>query len=192
MKLRSPFDWLPVAIQGRAFVPLLAGALVLMVSLQAIGGPLITAVAPQGIVSFELAGDLPADQGMMASWGPTGRIHAGLSLGLDYLFIVAYVGAIGLGCVLVARGLARRMAVASGAGTVLAWGLVGAGLLDMLENYALIRTLLGSQADVWPQVARWCAIPKFVIVAGGIGYVLIGAIVNVFGQVRRGGEAAAD
>lgn len=187
MKLRNPFGWLPASIQGRAFALLLAGALVLMVSLQAIGRPMVTEAAPQGIVSFELAGNLLAAQGMMVSWGPVGQISAGLSLGLDYLFIVTYVAAIGLGCVLVARW----MAVASLAGAVLAWGVVGAGILDMLENYALIQVLLGSQQEVWPLVARWCAIPKFVIVAAGLGYVLIGAIVNVLVQARRGGEIAA-
>jgi hypothetical protein len=61
-------------------------------------------------------------------------------------------------------------------GTLLAWAQFGAALLDALENYALIQVLLGSQQALWPVVARWCAIPKFLIVAAGLVYVGIGTV----------------
>ena len=110
-------------------------------------------------------------------WGERGRVYAGLNLGLDYLFMVAYAGAIGLGCALVADRLAGGNSLLSLVGRALAWGQFGAALLDAIENYALIRLLLGSEGAVWPALAKWCAFFKFAIVALGLAYVAIGAVV---------------
>jgi len=184
MKLGHPFEWLSVPGQNRAFPVLFVFTLVVMASMQVLGGPLSTEAAPAGIVSFELAGELARAQSMVESWGETGQIYAGLSLGLDYLFMVAYACAIALGCVLVARSLSQRLGFLSTAGVVLAWAQFGAALLDAVENYALIRILLGSQQELWPGVARWCAIFKFLIVAVGLVYVLIGAVIAVGVKTR--------
>jgi hypothetical protein len=162
-----------------------------MVSLQILGGPLKTDVAPSGIVSFELAGELSLAQSMVKSWGRTGQVYAGLNLGLDYLFLVAYASAIGLGCVLVVRNLSERVAILSLVGVMLAWGQFGAALLDCIENYALIRILLGTQRDVFPVLARWCALPKFLIVAAGLVYIIIGALMVIVPKLHRRNEQAA-
>ena len=58
-------------------------------------------------------------------------------------------------------------------GIFFAWATIGAALLDAMENYALIRILLGTQLDLWPLVARWCAIPKFLILISGLTYVVL-------------------
>jgi hypothetical protein len=176
LKLSHPFEWLPIAQQTRAFIVLLALTIVLMVALQVLGGPLKTDVAPYGIVSFELAGTLPLAQKIVESWGEMGRIFAGLNLGLDFLFIVVYSNCIGLGCVIVARNLSRHTWFLAVAGIVLAWALWLAALLDCIENFALINILLGSQQAAFALIARWCAIPKFLIVGIGIAYVIFGAI----------------
>jgi hypothetical protein len=186
MAIRHSFAWLSTSEQKRAFIALLALTLAVMVSLSALGRPLNTKVAPAGIVSFELAGKLPVAQSIVESWGQTGRVYAGLNLGLDYLFMVAYSSCISLGCVLVARSLARRGESLSSVGMLLAWAqFVGAALLDAMENYALIQVLLGSQQAWWPAVARWCAIPKFLIVAVGLVYVGVGAVLAVVTKARR-------
>jgi len=98
------------------------------------------------------------------------------SLGLDYLYLVSYSSAISLGCVLVARRLANRATRLSSLGVVLSWAQPAAALLDVTENYALIRVLFGAEEDLWPTLAWWCAVPKFAIVASGILYLLIGGI----------------
>jgi len=165
--------------------------LILMVSLQILGAPLITAEAPLGIISFELAGDLELARNMIASWGPEGQVYAGLNLGLDYLFMVAYAGAIALGCMLAAQSLAERVPPLASLGAVLAWGQVGAALLDALENYALIHILLGSEQEMWALIARWSALPKFVIVFCGIFYVLLGAVICLAIKPKSGIDGSA-
>jgi len=185
MATRHPFNWLSTSGQKRAFVALLALTLAVMLSLNALGGPLNTEVAPLGIVSFELAGDLSLAQSMVESWGQRGQVYAGLNLGLDYVFLVAYSSSIALGCVLVARSLSRRVESLSSVGMLLAWAQFGAALLDAVENYALIQVLLGSQQELWPAVARWCAIPKFLIVAAGLVYVGVGVVLVMVTKARK-------
>ena len=191
MTLRHPFEWLSTSGQKCAFIALLALTLVVMGGLRALDGPLKTEAAPSGIVSFELAGRLPLAQSILESWGQVGQVHAGLSLGLDYLFLITYASSIALGCVLVARNLSQRVEFLSFAGVLLAWAQFGAALLDCVENYALIQILLGSQQESWPAMAWWCAVPKFLIVAAGLAYVCIGTIAVVGAKVRRRNGRAA-
>ena len=149
-----------------------------MVSLQILGEPLKTAAAAGGIVSYELAGTIEQAQTILTSWGTQGQIYAGLNLGLDYLFILFYVTTIGLGCVLITQNLTRKMRapLLVTVGLVLAWGLILAGLLDCIENFALIKILLGSLSGQLATLARWCAIFKFLLVAAGLVYVIVGGI----------------
>lgn len=185
MTLRHPFEWLSDSGRKHAFLAVLASTLVLMVTLRALDSSLKTEAAPAGIVSFEFAGKPSVAQSIIKSWGETERVSAGVSLGLDYLFLAAYATTIGLGCVLVACSRLQSIRPLSFAGVVLAWAQLGAALLDCVENYALIRVLLGSQQGSWPAIARWCAAPKFLIVAVGLLYICVGAIVVTVARIRR-------
>lgn len=178
MQLRHPFESLSTSGQNRAFLLFFILSILVMISLQLIGAPLKTDVSPNGIISFEFAGELDLAQRMVNSWGPTGRIYAGLNLGLDYLFLAVYACAISLGCVLVARGLYSRNCALANAGTIIANAQFLAAILDCVENYGLIQVLLGSQTEAWPLVARWCAWPKFLIVGVGLTYVIVGTLWN--------------
>ena len=183
MEYRHPFEWLPESRQKIAFVILAILTLLVMASLQVLGKPLITDISPAGIVSFEFAGEIWLVRKMIDSWGVDGQIYAGLNLGVDYLFLVAYGMSISLGCVIVGRNLSTRFSILSLAGVILAWGQLVASLLDGIENYGLIRVLLGSDQAFWPQLARICAGPKFIIVALGLVFVLVGALLSF--QLRR-------
>ena len=97
-----PFLWVSESSRTRVFWVFFTLAVALMVILQLLGAPLKTAAAPAGIVSYELAGKAAESQKILSAWDPAQKAYAGLNLGLDYLFIVSYVGAIGLGCSLLA------------------------------------------------------------------------------------------
>lgn len=184
--IRSPYNWLSNTHQLHAFAILLPPTFVLMFCLSILDRPLENAAAPQGIVSFELAGNMAAAQAILESWGADGRVYAGLSLGLDYLYMVAYAGAIGLGCMLVVHGLGKRTgAVPPAIGIALAWALIAAGLLDAVENYALIQLLLGSSQLIWPPIARGCALLKFALVALGLLYFVFGGLIAIVAGITR-------
>jgi hypothetical protein len=182
---RHPFRWISEPSQKPAFWFLFIFTIVVIVCMQVLGSLLSTEVAPAGIVTFEFARTLSNAQAIITSWGTEGQAYAGLNLGLDYLFMAAYGLTIGLGCVLVARGLADRVRLLTSLGVVLAWGALLAALLDALENYALIRLLLGSNNELWPPVAYWCAGPKFVLVALGLLYIIFGAVFLAVASAKK-------
>ena len=169
---------------------LLALTIVLTVVLQAVDAPLKTPAAPQGIVSYELAGTTAAAQGILDSWDAGARVHAGFSLGLDYLYMPVYALTIGLACVWAARVLGSRKRWLGSLGRVLAYGLGLAVLLDAAENYALTTMLFSAAAEPWPAVARWCATGKFALIIAGLIYGVAGFGVWVMTRRVRRGNAA--
>ncbi|MBC8182853.1 hypothetical protein H8E88_17255 [candidate division KSB1 bacterium] len=185
MKIQHPFNWLPESLFIRAFILLFVLTFVLLMCLNLIDAPLKTTVAPNGIISYELAGELSVAQEMIRSWGAVGQIYAGLSLGFDFLFLVSYSLFIALGCIIVTRRLSQPGQFLFKFGALLAWAQFGAAILDAIENYALIRILLGSQNEILPVVAYWCALPKFVIVVIGMGYICFGFIFLVFSKMFK-------
>lgn len=159
------------------FWPAVILALVIFAAFSILDAPLRNAAAPNGIVSFELAGSAASAQAMIDSWDTRARLYAAFGLGVDYLFMVSYALAIGLGCARAAGVLGRRWRWAARMGHVLAWGLLPAALLDAIENLALTRMLLAGAATApWPALAAVCAAIKFALIALGLLYALAGAV----------------
>ncbi len=141
-----------------------------------VGRPLTTDAAPCGIVSFEFAWNLFWADKILDSWRAKGSMNAaGLSLGLDYLFILLYVGAISLGCVRKGDRLRghKGWSWLASCGLWFAWGLGVAGILDGIENFGLIQILNGNRHEYWIQLAGWCALTKFLLIGMGILYLLV-------------------
>jgi len=164
-------------------------AVALMVILQLLGAPLKTDAAPAGIVSYELAGNAAESQKILSAWDTAKKDYAGLNLGLDYLFIVSYVGAIGFGCSLLAVKLGQRFQALAYIGITLSWAQFLAAAFDSLENVALLKLLFGSEQPAWSVVARACAIPKFLIVLLGLLYILVALIFVLAGAGQRARSA---
>lgn len=159
-----------------------------------------------GIVDFELAGSGARAEAILCSWrqtplaaeGPegagasrTGVDQALASLRLDFLFLLIYPLAVGLGCREVAVALERRGVVTAARGgrflRGLAWAQVATAVLDATENVALLRVIARFRAgervgDALPALARWCAIPKFALVSAGLLAVLAGLVVIALGR----------
>jgi hypothetical protein len=171
-----PFVRLSPGARRRAFFAATALTLAVGAALSALGAPLATPAAPRGIVSFELAGSLAESDRILASWDERARVAAGFVQGLDYLFLVAYAAAIGLGCARAADALRPRAPRAAALGDALAWGQLAAGALDAVENAALVALLLGGRSELLAPLAAACAIPKFALVAAGLLYAGIGAV----------------
>ena len=179
MSSLRPFSWLSHSAQKRAFWIALGLTIAVLAGMNIVGGPLNTPAAPAAIISFEFAGSIAVASEMINSWGEKGAVLAAISLGIDYLFLVAYSIAISLGCVLIAGAVYNNARAAARVGIVLAWAQFAAATLDAVENYALIRVVLGSTADLWPALARACAIPKFAIVGLGLLYLIVGLVLTI-------------
>jgi len=177
-----PFEKLHRDQKKRLFVFSTMCSLVLMVVLNVIGAPLLTEAAPMGIISFELAGQTDRMVMILDSWDWQARLHAAFSLGLDYVFMIAYSTAIGLGCVLAARVITSRRWPFASWGSWLAWGQWLAAILDAIENWALTSILFGSELSPWTMIARWCAQIKFLLVFLGLVYSMYGLVVFLMRQ----------
>ena len=185
MKLTHPFTWLSESTQKIAFIVMFPATLIISYVMSILGNPLKTTVAPSGIVDYELAGSLKRSSDILASWGQTEHIYAGLGLGFDFVYILFYSIAIALGCVIVARSLSARIPILANIGIVIAWLPFVAGVLDCAENYSLIQLLFGAQEEFFAVVARWCAIPKFTLIGVGLVYVVIGTILALIVKSRK-------
>ncbi len=187
--ITHPYQHIPSRRRLAVFLPLLALALVLTAILQAVDAPLKTAAAPQGIVSYELAGTTAGAERILASWNGRAREHAALSLGLDFLYMPSYAIAIGLACAWLAEALRRRARWLGALGVILAWGQIVAALLDANENVALTTMLLAAVADPWPAIAFGCATVKFLLIGAGLLYAMVGGIGWVAARLRGRVEA---
>ncbi len=174
--IRFPFEWIESKNQKRVFWELFLLALAGIIGEELLDVHLKTLASPTGIVSFEMAGSLSRVGEILNAWGALGQVYAGLSLGFDFLFIVAYSSFLAFACLLVARLFRGRSKTMILVGAVLAWGQFVAASFDILENISLIRLLLGSQSQSWPVLARWCATLKFSLVGLGIVFILAGAL----------------
>ncbi len=170
--MNAPFAFLPPPRRNRWMKIAIVLALGMTLFFNLTGGPLQTAVAPAGIISFEFAGNVANAQMIVASWGEHGRLVAAFGLGLDFLYPLVYAAAISLACVWAAERVQPKSPGAAKWGIWLAWGAWLAALLDYVENVALVLLLFGSTAVLLPPLAFICAAIKFALVIAGILYVL--------------------
>ena len=167
-----PFAYLSFRQQRLIFLILFVLTLLVMITLAWMGRPLGAAGA--SIIDFELAGTLSKAQTIMASWGEANKQVARWQTYVDFIYLVLYSLTIALGCRLAARQFSAGSWLVT-AGLYVAWAQLVAGLLDAIEDVALLQLLQGSQNPSLPLLARWCALPKFAIVVLGVIYMLIGA-----------------
>ena len=178
--MQHPFELIPANKYAKVFLPFLVLTLIIWLCLLVIDPSnyleelfSLTKNFKPNIVDFALAGnDTPISQ-ILRVWEHEGQIRAALSLGLDFLLIPLYTVTISLGCVWVARHLGWI----SWLGLSLAWLQCVAGTLDVVEDIALIRILLGDQNSFLPWLAKSCAIPKLWLIGLGISYGLVGWLV---------------
>ena len=161
---------------GRLFWLLFGFTILTVVGMQITGKPLITDIAPGGIVTFELVGSLEGSRAIIDSWQGPAMTWAGINMGLDFLFLTLYGVTIALGCLLVANKLPENFVRLKQVGIWVAYGILFAAVLDVVENVSLIALLTGSTNATLPVVAKWCAIPKFLLVLLSALYVIGGLV----------------
>jgi hypothetical protein len=185
-RMTHPFEKIPAKNRQQVYWPMFILTVVLSAALTLLGKDLKEAkdeqgnlVSPQGILSFELIKDQAEASRMLRYWGESKKVSAAFNLGLDYLFIFAYSNTIALGCVWIACALReRRFLRLAAAGIFIAWLQWLAGILDAIENAALIKILFHAPSDTLALISRWCAMPKFAFTLGfGNAYIILGLLI---------------
>ncbi len=163
--MRQPLEAIPPDKRARVFIPLLSVTVLITFAFRFIGP------AAPTIIDFELAGTVTNATAILNAWTPDERIHAGFSLGLDFLYLPMYSTTLALACVWAAGVF--RSGTGKSIGRALAWGLWLAAILDAIENLALVGNLFGPPIEPLPAVAAGCATLKFGLILAGLLYVSV-------------------
>jgi hypothetical protein len=132
------------------------------------------------MLAFELAGSVEESRKVIElseKSNPEARAKFHQALLWDFVFIFLYPASTALACFIATRFLSAYGLIAFKYGLMLMCLQFLAAIFDITENFALLRILRGPIESPWPQVAKWCAIPKFAIVFAGTLYAITGGIV---------------
>ncbi|HBR50407.1 MAG TPA: hypothetical protein DEA71_10020 [Nitrospira sp.] len=173
MSIVHPFSWLPQSYRWYMLAVLFLAAATLAWKLSSQGTPLITAGVPNGILSYEFSWDKLGAEGILHSWNELKDV-AREQLLWDYPFLIVYPLLLSLACGMMGDALGNAQAVVGG---FAAWGVLLAGPLDAVENYALLRMLQSGASEGMAKAAWWCAGVKFVLVFSAIGCLWVGGTV---------------
>jgi hypothetical protein len=184
--------WIPASKRTAALILLAVISVSLLAVIMVLDGPLRTPAAPDGIVSFEFSGSSENARRIIDSWSADAKRAAMMSLGLDFLFLVAYAASIALACGLAAEALAARGSRLGRWGHRIAWAQWVAAACDVVENLILMLLLRGFSATGLAETARACAAVKFTLVGIGLVYAASGFMLlhtRYRAPVRKGDPA---
>jgi hypothetical protein len=188
--MNHPLMSVPLSSRKSLFWFLFLFTLGVMISINLVSQPLITPVAPSGIVSYELAGTPEKAQEILDSWNQEARLHAAFSLGFDYLFMGLYSTTIALACIWGSGVMHASRGPGTLLGILLAWAVWLAAILDGIENVALSLSLFNLPVTPWPQVAQVSAILKFLLIFTGLSYAFFALIVRFWKRPESGTVSA--
>jgi hypothetical protein len=170
--ITHPLTFIPNNNRRRIFFIFFAVTLLIMAVFRfVLDPPLQTEAAPQGIVSFELAGTQAKAEEIISSWDASAQLYAAFGLGFDFLFMPVYATAIALG-VLLAAG--RYPGKFESLGAWVGWGAYAAALFDSAENICLFNLLLGNTGANYANMAAIYASAKFGLILLGVAFAVIG------------------
>jgi hypothetical protein len=131
------------------------------------------------MLAFELAGSVEESRRVLElseEGDQRAREKFRTALLWDFVFIFLYPASTAVACFIATRFLSARGIIDFKYGLMIMCLQLLAAILDVTENFALLRILRGPIESPWPQIARWCSIPKFVIVGAGTLYALTGGV----------------
>jgi len=187
--MQHPLEFVSNLYRKRLFFTFLFLTLSLFAVFRVLDQPLRTPSAPNGTVSFELAGSPLQAQAITDEWKRSSLLlsevagqanpdivnipyaFAAFSLGIDYLFMPVYAFALVFGTLLAAN---RHGGWLKSLGAVAGYGAFVAAVFDAVENYALFQILLNRIVSPYPEIAFYCASLKFGLLSFGLLYALTG------------------
>ena len=203
LEMRHPLDLvIPSDYRRGVLISLLVPTVLLwgiLRSLQAGLNTGTTGKAPQGMLSFELAGDPLVTHAIFnagaGGWDAASITSAETALLLDYAFLLCYSTTLALGCVWASKlWVTPRM---TELGAWLAWGQLAAAICHAMENFALLRIAQDSfstsffiatgvvQDGFAISFARFCAFAKYGLIEAGLLYIAISGFNLGIGPVLR-------
>lgn len=128
---------------------------------------------------------------MFVDW-PRAKAVLREALHWDFIFLGLYPALISMAAFTAGHAFNK----AWGLPMTVTWVVIGmqllAGLLDAVENLALLKVLDTAEAvaPLWPALARYCALMKFGLVIVGLIYAVLGILVLLFQVAAKRWETA--
>jgi hypothetical protein len=95
------------------------------------------------IIKFELAKEVPVAEGILQNWLAAGKFDKAIrSIYLDFLFIILYTSGLSVACIFLSRQTQHEILIR--AGYFFSYLMVAAGICDVIENVALLKSLYGT------------------------------------------------
>jgi hypothetical protein len=157
----------------------IAATVVCALVMARLGMPLSAAGAPRGILDFEFAKTAAEAQRVMDAWGAAGIAAARTQTIVDFLYIGLYALTLCLAVGLSVYTCARRSALFGWIGVALAWSTLFAGVLDMIENIAMLRQWSDGPDEQLAWLAWAAAGAKFAIILIALIYALFAAALHI-------------
>ncbi len=157
----------------------IAAMIVCALVMARLGLPLSTRETPGGILDFEFAKTAAEAQRVMDAWGADGVAAARTQTYVDFAYLALYALTL---CLAVGLGVytwARRSALFGWIGVALAWLTLGAGILDAIENIAMLRQWSHGPDEQLARLAWAAAGAKFAIILGALIYALFAAALRI-------------
>ena len=144
--------------------------------------PLQSDTAPNGIISFELAGSPTRTLAILLDWKSRSALgYARLSLVIDFIYLLIY----GLFFSSLALWVGARLGEARWSARA-AWAALLAAGFDVLENSVLLYELNRfTSPSPYPQVAASFALTKFALILGSALYGVGGGVAVLAKRQRR-------
>ena len=134
-------------------------------------GSAIKPLNSKQIVSFELAKTTEAATKIIREWDERDLIpNARKSIYLDFVFLILYSASIAIGCVVLSAFTRNSFLVHLG--SWLSKIVPLAGIFDVVENLAMLKSLSGKVTMLPVFIAYWFALLKFLIVIISLHFVL--------------------
>lgn len=148
---------------------------VMIVVMRWMGSGLESKVSPLGIVSFELTKSYSAAKEIIEV---VGQKPLQWNIAIDFLFLIAYTFFFFFCCKAIMQQF--RSSGLKTLGFIFLELSVLAGVLDLVENIAMLITLGGYGSDISVGVSYYTAIAKFTAIAIILVYILVASILVYF------------
>ena len=140
------------------------------------------AYTPNNIVQFELAHTVDSASRIISGWGEMGIKNARVSIYLDFIFLILYSWAIGMGCRL--AGEFSDIQLFKGPSIFFMRAAWFAGTCDLIENFSMIFTL-SHLNEFSVSMSFYFAVIKFLILAIALIFILLASSVGLFNMFYK-------
>jgi len=182
--LISPFYKLSLDKQKRNLIFLLIFMIVMVGVMRFFDSELKNNIAPSGIVSFELAKELPQSEMILNSWNDTAKSFANLSMKFDFIFLIVYALFLGLLVHRLNESVWKQGSIYQ-LGILICWSILLAAIFDIIENLALMQLLKGHSQQIWSSTAYYFALIKFALLALGVLFILVSLMKLLISKVLK-------